>query len=92
MPRTRWCPWGRFLASWSAWAPSPVNSRTSRLRATSSGGNTWRLNSTWRRTQATVQVHAEQDVLERRHVLEERGELKRAHQPPAGDLDAVGAG
>ena len=85
-PRTRWWPCGRFLASWSACGASPVNSSTSWLRVTSSGGNIRRLNSTWPQPLATVQVHAEEDVLQRRHVLEERGELEGAHQPALDDL------
>src|SRR5438132_408619 len=44
-----------------------------------------------------VKVQAQKDVLQRRHLLEQRGELKRAHQaelddpmrPPPGDVMAV---
>src|SRR5437899_2995159 len=39
-----------------------------------------------RRTLAAVQMQTEQDVLEGGHLLEERGELKRPHQPAPGDL------
>src|SRR5262249_59739009 len=35
---------------------------------------------------AAVQVQAQQDVLERRHLLEERGELKRPDETAGGDL------
>ena len=38
------------------------------------------------RTLAAVQMQTEQDVLEGGHLLEERGELKRPHQPAPGDL------
>jgi len=39
-----------------------------------------------------VQVQTSQDVLEGGHLLEERGELKRAHQAAGGDLVRPQAG
>ena len=44
------------------------------------------------RALAAVQMQAQEHILERGHLLEERGELKRAHEPARGDLMRAEAG
>ena len=82
----RWSPYGRFLASSSSRPRSPTSRSSSAARsAAASSSRRWRR----RRDQVVdqvglqLEVHADEDVLERRHVLEQADVLERAARCPA---------